>query len=71
MIWHAGRQVATVRDLGSFRKLRQEGARCIVPIDRKLVKAYIVENHPHVAVTTAGTFTWAQIFYAERDVIFE
>jgi hypothetical protein len=82
MIWHAGRQVATVRDIGTFRMCRPVGSKVAVPVEkyarhgrdineRGIAGAYIIESYPHVAVTSAGTFSWAQIFYAERGVIAE
>lgn len=77
-----GIDVATTDDIRKFRYKRPIGKEVMVPAEQffddagrkingyRIKKARVLESHPRVAVTTSGTFTWAQIFYAEKGIIY-
>ncbi len=73
----------TTHDISRFRHNRDVGDRVSVPVERivddtgrktqgrTIRPAIIMQKHRHVAVTSAGTYSWIQMYYAERGRILE
>lgn len=73
----------TTHDISRFRHNRGVGDKVSVPVEkivddtgrktqgRTIQPAVIMQKYRNVAVTSAGTYSWVQMYYAERGRILE